>query len=1442
MLPQLKVFKLVNHKFRRILLGLISCVLCLLLSEPSLKTLGQPATRMPPQSTSSTGRKLSDQRVLVAEVVVQGASGKLQEVVYQTVATKPGQVTTRSQLQKDINAVFKTGWFSNVKAVPEDTSKGVRVTFVVQTNPVLRQVKIAPSETVLPETVVKDSFRSQYDSILNLQTLQTGIRQLNQWYQNNGYALAKVLENPEISKDGTVRLQVAEGMIESVRVQFVNLENKSTDTQGKPIVGKTPIPVILRATELKPGMIFNRSQFDKDLKRVFSLGTLNEVKGELEPSKDPRKFILVLTVQEKSGITEKLVDQAERISRLAVELQQARDRKDPIAEATVLRTLAEVKSDTNLYQSALKLSQRSNDRAGEAEALKGLAYLYNREADLQPDRNENVDGFRQKKKQAISTYQVALKAYQSLNNPTQSAIVLNDIGYLLQEIEDYAAAIVTYRQAAPLFQTLKQPFWEALTLNNLAAAYRGIGEIDQSLISYQQALSLWQFLEAHPNQRQSVSVFADDYQPGDRQGNINLNWMYSPKTGSSGEFKLYVGGNNLPKSNLNDVRFGQAITLLNTSGIYQTVGDYQQALYSFKAAFSVLQLPATMQSLLQASSLRKDSQLMIELMPDLIDAGEFFLLDKLYTDIGWQQQAQHNRDRFLAKGRTLLEKVQKTAKENGQTSGLNMFLPVLSSVFNSLIANADNPLSEAQRSQMTTDWIAQITPIVRQLIDQQSQTNPQWQFVRPWLEVFSNYALGEELSKANKPQQAVNAYRQVLAQWEKLSPRDLQSARVTVSGANGTTTSTIASLGMTLLITELFEQTELIVHAKIYNAMGKQLQAMGKKQEAIEAHQQALQTLQKKRGSEPNPPRTQPNNDLKQVWQVLDSLKSVFQPILAKLPDTETADTLYQLGKAYAANNQTALALESYRRALPLWRNVSKILQEADTHWEIAIVQRQQGNLAQAKTEIETAIARIESRKAQTDYQQQGDKLVPLQNRPYQSYIGLVDYLASKQNYYGFYIDLLMRLHQQSPNFGYEELAFQASERSHARSLGTMLDRSRRPESTRSSNKPRAIQLAQVASSKQLQQQLLDNKTILLEYALGSERSYLWTVTQTGLKTYTLPKRSAIEAVSREFIELLMSPSYRVGSDRGAAQSSTTAVQADAAAQLSQMLLEPVAAQLGNKRLLIVSDGILHYLPFAALPKPGTTGANQIPLLIEHEIVALPSASMQIGIQQRVRTATPSKTLAMLADPIFSRSDQRLRQRTTESEILYPRLPGTRQEANQIVSLVPASKALMKLDAAASRQIATSPELAQYRIIHFASHGTLDSQNPQRSGMVLSIVDDRENLQRSLLSTADAFNLNLSADLVVLSGCTTALGKEMQGEGLIGLTGGLMYAGAKQVVAALWNVDDDSTALLMTKFYQGMLNQGLPPATALRAAQIKLWQSKNWQAPYYWAAFTLQGS
>jgi CHAT domain-containing protein len=319
------------------------------------------------------------------------------------------------------------------------------------------------------------------------------------------------------------------------------------------------------------------------------------------------------------------------------------------------------------------------------------------------------------------------------------------------------------------------------------------------------------------------------------------------------------------------------------------------------------------------------------------------------------------------------------------------------------------------------------------------------------------------------------------------------------------------------------------------------------------------------------------------------------------------------------------------------------------------------------------------------------------------------------------------------------------------------------------------------------------------------------------------------------------------------------------------MLLQPVAEQLGNKRLLVVSDGVLQYIPFAALPMPGTS--NHEPLLVKHEIVNSPSASslavLRKDLNERktpskaIAPSAPAKLIAVFADPVFTSDDERLQGReeqaphvpldksnvsdralaraARETDVTFNRLPFTRTEAEQILALVPATSRLQAVDFAANRATATSPELSQYRIVHFATHGILNSKQPELSGVVLSLVDEKGKSQNGFLRLHDVFNLNLPAELVVLSACQTGLGEAVKGEGLVGLTRGFMYAGAPRVVVSLWNVDDEATSQLMAKFYEKMLQDGVKPAAALRAAQLEMWQQKQWQAPFYWAAFTLQG-
>jgi CHAT domain-containing protein len=194
-----------------------------------------------------------------------------------------------------------------------------------------------------------------------------------------------------------------------------------------------------------------------------------------------------------------------------------------------------------------------------------------------------------------------------------------------------------------------------------------------------------------------------------------------------------------------------------------------------------------------------------------------------------------------------------------------------------------------------------------------------------------------------------------------------------------------------------------------------------------------------------------------------------------------------------------------------------------------------------------------------------------------------------------------------------------------------------------------------------------------------------------------------------------------------------------------------------------------------------------------------------------------------------------------ESGVVFNRLPFTQTEAQKIVALLPGQSSLQQVGFQANRNNVFNSQLKQYRLIHFASHGLLNSQNPQLSGLVLSLFDSKGHSVNGFLRLSEIFNLRLPADLIVLSACQTGLGKIIKGEGVIGLTRGFMYAGSPRVVVSLWSVDDQATSVLMSKFYQAILQDRLTPSAALRQAQIATKSDPNFSSPYYWAAFTLQG-
>jgi CHAT domain-containing protein/Tfp pilus assembly protein PilF len=657
---------------------------------------------------------------------------------------------------------------------------------------------------------------------------------------------------------------------------------------------------------------------------------------------------------------------------------------------------------------------------------------------------------------------------------------------------------------------------------------------------------------------------------------------------------------------------------------------------------------------------------------------------------------------------------------------------------------------------------------------------------------------------------------------------------------------------------------------------------------------------------------------------------------------------LNRLGLVLARRGNLDEAEEYYRGAIAIWEQLAPgSSNQADALAGLAAIRRQKGQLDEAAQLYNQSLIAIENQSARLGggSDAQGG------------------FRAGRESYYREYIDLLL-------SRGQPAAAFEVLERSRARTLLEILVAGHvdirngvAPELTRkerllqtdidakserrvhllsekqsdeqikaveneisaltteyqdvqgqiqsSSPAYAALTQPQPLRAKEIQEQLLDHGTLLLEYSLGEERSHVFVVSPESLEAFELPRRSLIEAASRRLYELLTARNRQSQGEKPAERAARIA-RADAeyqraAAQLSRMVIGPIAGKLAGQRLLIVSDGALHYVPFAALPVPARGKSHPAPLVAQHEIVNLPSASVLAVLrQERAGRRPAAKTVAVLADPVFDRADARVQwdepaglgsgrkdepganhpqsaevapnrdvsqedlaaaeyqgsadgdesleaaqltrsaadagwERTRSGEVYLPRLQSTRKEAEAIVALTPAGQSFEALDFKASRATATSADLANYRIVHFATHALLNSKHPELSGLVLSLVNQRGRQQSGFLGLEDIYNLNLPVDLVVLSACETALGKGVEGEGMVGLTRGFMYAGATRVMASLWNIDDRATADQMRYFYRATIGQGMRPSAALRAAQLKMRQDPRWTSPYFWAAFQIHG-
>lgn len=794
-----------------------------------------------------------------------------------------------------------------------------------------------------------------------------------------------------------------------------------------------------------------------------------------------------------------------------------------------------------------------------------------------------------------------------------------------------------------------------------------------------------------------------------------------------------------------------------------------------------------------------------------------------------------------------------------------------------------------------------------------------------WGEARTLTGIGHLKSKLGEKQEALKYYEEARQLFQPMGDR------IGAAGVLNGMGYVYDELGQPQRALECYEQAQQLFRAASYRVgeagalwkIGRVYYSMQHYDRALACYQKSLLVLHTL-------------GDQRMTPYILSDTGSVFEALKNERKALEYYDRALLLlnnrkdkrGEAYTLNNighvveglgEKQKALQYYNQALLLNRATGDRFGESNTLYNLARAQRDVGNLTEARSQIERAIVLAES--LRTNVASQDLR---------------ASYFASARQFYELHVDVLMQLDKRQPSAGFHTAAFEVSERARARSFlellreantnirqgvdPTLLERERslteklhakaeyraqlvsggkndeaqavakeidqlttEHDEVRSQIKSKsplyaALTQPQPLSLKEIQQQVLDDDTLLLEYMLGDERSYLWTVTRTEISSYELPARARIEEAARKLRELLTANQPVAGETLAQRQARIKDANdrfATESASLSKLVLGPVIDKLGTKRLLIVADGALQYIPFQALAVPATTtGAAEqaktfgnsnelIPLLVDHEIVNEPSASaLALLLSDSAQRKPAPNSIAVFANPVFEVDDPRVKSKgaagppATESQTAkvheafrdiglgegrIPALPASRDEAEAIMALAPWGTGLKALGFDANRTTIMKPELAQYRIVHFATHGFVDYQHPELSGLVLSLVDQNGKPQDGFLRLHDIYNLKLSANLVVLSACNTGLGKDVKGEGLIGLTRGFMYAGASGVAASLWKVDDDATGELMKHFYEGMFTRGLTPSAALREAQLGMWRQKRWQAPYYWAAFVIQG-
>jgi len=612
------------------------------------------------------------------------------------------------------------------------------------------------------------------------------------------------------------------------------------------------------------------------------------------------------------------------------------------------------------------------------------------------------------------------------------------------------------------------------------------------------------------------------------------------------------------------------------------------------------------------------------------------------------------------------------------------------------------------------------------------------------------------------------------------------------------------------------------------------------------------------------------------------------------------AMSLTNLGAAHFALGEYQSAFDYFNQALSMHRTMGGKSMEAISLYGLAQVESRRGNLDAARSRMEEALNIIESLRGKAATQDLR-----------------ASFLAKQQDYYEFHIDLLVRTHKQESDKHYDWAALQASERARSRSLLELLTEARidvdqgipaelklreritygriaflqsrligaysEPKPDQEKIKALEEEMKKVDGEReQLNmeirekhpryasleypaplglkeiQSLLDERTVLLEYALGKDASFLFAVTNNDFLVARLPASASIAEHVRALRETITARPQR----------SAWGKQINNSRELYRKLIEPAGKLLSNKqKLIIVPSGILHYLPFEVLLSSGNektlpvANATALPYLLRNYAISyVQSAGVLASLRTRADEASvPKKSFLAFADPDYGNETGtetgfvRARVRGAfgdQKSFKLDRLLESRREVEEIAKLHSKDQVDLFLGNQASEENVKAAGLGDYRYIHFATHGLLNENRPPYSGLILSLANELSTPQKTepkpaqledgLLQVYEVFNLKLNADLVVLSACETGLGKDVKGEGLVGLTNAFLYSGARSVLVSLWNVQDHSTADLMVNLYREM-DHNHDRGEALRQAKLKLIEGRRYAQPYYWAPFVLVG-